>query len=103
MIVSHTMSASLRPVCGRARWEFSILTATAGRSGSASVFTPVSGQTTGTTGVGGASRDAVTDGVTVIGGGASGVSDAHPARVSRATAAVATVPDRSRRCRRLWT
>src|SRR5947209_5187541 len=44
---SHTMSAELRPVWGRASIEFSIFTATAGRWATDVVATPVSGQTTG--------------------------------------------------------
>src|SRR3954453_8415118 len=39
------MSAAPSPVCGRASTEFSIFTASAGRSVSASAGTPVSGQT----------------------------------------------------------
>src|ERR671933_2553545 len=41
---SHTRSAAPSPVCGRASTEFSIFTASAGRSATASAGTPVSGQ-----------------------------------------------------------
>jgi hypothetical protein len=41
---SHTTSAASSPVCGRAATEFSIFTASAGRSAIASAGTPVSGQ-----------------------------------------------------------
>src|SRR3712207_9555421 len=41
---SHTTSAAASPVCGRASTEFSIFTASAGRSATASTGTPVSGQ-----------------------------------------------------------
>src|SRR3712207_3557312 len=41
---SHTTSAAPSPVCGRASTEFSIFTASAGRSTTASTGTPVSGQ-----------------------------------------------------------
>src|SRR4051794_26516032 len=44
---SHTRSAASSPVCGRASTEFSIFTASAGRSATASAGTPVSGQAGG--------------------------------------------------------
>src|SRR3712207_4624951 len=54
---SHTMSAALRPVCGRASTEFSIFTASAGRSAIASAGTPVSGQAGADGGVSAATMD----------------------------------------------
>src|SRR3954454_22758496 len=44
---SHTTSAAPSPVCGRASIEFSILTASAGRSTGPCAGTPVRGQSTG--------------------------------------------------------
>src|SRR3954468_12712245 len=50
---SHTTSAAPSPVCGRASIEFSILTASAGRSTGPCAGTPVRGQSTGGGGGGG--------------------------------------------------
>src|SRR5450756_1551884 len=54
---SQTMSAASSPVCGRPSRGFLILIASAGRSTSFAVTTPVSGQVTGTSGLGGVVLD----------------------------------------------
>src|SRR5450830_1154352 len=92
------MSASSSPVCGRASRGFSILTVSAGRTTSSVVATPVSGQTGGTSGLGGAALAATTVGVAVT---AAGVTFAaalpHPARSRDATETTLSAIARRRR------
>src|SRR5665647_1559061 len=97
-MVSQTMSALSRPDCGRAMLVFSILTATAGRDTTSAVATPVSGQTTGTTGSGGAIRAGSIVGVTVTGSGVTGGAGGalHPATPVASTA-TDTATTRNRR------
>src|SRR3569833_1015775 len=54
---SQTVSAALRPDCGRASTEFSIFTASAGCGGTVPLSNPVSGHRTGGGGGGGAADD----------------------------------------------
>src|SRR6476646_4790483 len=94
---SHTMSAEFSPVCGRASREFSILTASAGRSTGAAMRTPVSGHRGGGGGGGGGAADVVGAGVLLI---AAGVFWwwLQPAVASTA-AAISATPSRRRRLR----
>src|SRR3954454_10561139 len=100
---SHTTSAAPSPVCGRASIEFSILTASAGRSTGPSAGRPVSGQRTGGGGGGGGGGAAGVGGV-VVGaavldgaGAAAGESPAwHAVRAATSTAAASTGPGQRR-------
>src|SRR6476469_10356671 len=87
---SHTMSAELRPVCGRASIEFSILTATAGRWATDVVTTPVSGQTTG--GGGGGSGVGVGVGVALVVGAATFFGADEEQAPTTSTAIVSSTP-----------
>src|SRR5450756_721016 len=94
------MSASSSPVCGRASRGFSILTVSAGRTTSSVVATPVSGQTGGTSGLGGAALAAMTVGVAVTAGGVTSAWVAalpHPARSRDATETTLSAIARRRR------
>jgi hypothetical protein len=93
---SQTMSASTRPRRGRASRAFSTFTETAGRCATRSVSTPVSGQTTGSPGLGGPLRSPWTGASTVVtgvGSGSSGLPRPQPA--SPSSAARATVVPRT--------
>src|SRR6476659_5270239 len=98
---SHTRSAELRPVCGRASIEFSILTATAGRWATDVVPTPVSGQTTGGGGVGAGVGVAVGEALVV--GAATFLGGDDEQAPTTSTAIVSSTPASrrgvSRRCR----
>src|SRR3954452_7914991 len=91
-ISSQTRSAAFSPVCGRASIEFSILTASAGRSTGPSAGRPVSGQRTGGGG-GVVVGAAVLDGA---GGAGGGVPAWHAVRAATSTAAVNTGPGQRR-------
>src|SRR5688572_9039375 len=95
---SQTTSAALRPVCGRASTEFSILTASAGRWTSVAVSTPVSGHSTGS-GTGGGTGGGVGSGVDggVLEGvvaTASGTDEAQPAAATSTAATSSAAPRR---------
>src|SRR3954468_19056027 len=87
---SQTTSASPSPVWGRASTEFSILTASAGRSAVAAsvAATPVSGQVTGGGG-GGERADVVVGAVSATGTGSA--ADAQPEDVATARSSTTTV------------
>src|SRR3954468_6301820 len=64
---SHTTSAALTPVCGRASIEFSILAASAGWAGTAPLSSPVSGHSTGAGGGGGGGGGGVVEVAATVG------------------------------------
>src|SRR3954452_25519842 len=95
-ISSQTRSAAFSPVCGRASIEFSILTASAGRSTGPSAGRPVSGQRAGGGGGGVVVGAAGLDGAGG-GGAAAGESPAwHAVRAATSTAAASTGPGQRR-------
>src|SRR3954454_9396068 len=95
---SHTTSAAPSPVCGRASIEFSILTASAGRSTGPCAGTPVRGQSTGGGGGGGVVVGAAALVLLLVRDGSAVRSpdDAHEVR----TTASATAPSAARGRRR---